>query len=998
MIKKAFAFLWISAGLLLCPGETGAQTGSHEQEIRYSPRPTAVEALPTNQISINGTWLFNPGPSGNFWELQEKGAAGWATIQVPGDWTMQGFSVAPNTAAGYLKTIEIPAEWRGCRIKLRCDGVQSDVKIWVNGRQAGSHQGGFTAFELDITTLCAPGAKNTLALAVRNESLADELASGTQYAAYQFGGITRKISVMALPSLNISSLKIETDFDEGYKDGLLKVHCSVMNEGLQKTGNSLIRFKMSDPGQKLVSLESDSLIIPGLEPGERTDRIFEARIAGPKKWDPEHPHLYVLAAELQNAGRNLETIRQRFGFRKIEVVGNQVFVNGSPIKVKGVNRHETHPLLGRSLNAQLWRRDAELFRNANVNYIRTSHYPPAEEFLDCCDEIGLFVECEAPLVWIGHGANSRWKADDPHSKTIYPAIQRALSEMIEFNRNHPSIVIWSMANESAWGPNWVEAKKVADSLDPTRPKTFHDQALGGYNNYGSRSMPIANYHYPNEQMFDDVMKFARPILFGEYCHINCYNRQELAADPGVRDEYGRGFSRFWEKMEATPACLGGAIWAGINDIFFLPSGKAVGYGEWGIIDGWRREKPEYWHVKKSYSPVKVPIENVEVPAPGEPIKLQVINRHDFTNLNELDIKWEIDNEKGTAAMDLRPQAAGILKILPKTTGLNGKNLLLNFTSPKGFLIDSFKITIGEEAPKRPHFQTPGPGAIRLLRASDDYSAQGNRFSWTLDKKTGTLLKAEVDGHPLLIGGPVFVLLGQASGLCVTDYSLDIKPLNDVCSGWAAESVDVEEGPDAIAFLVKGTYKEAAGWYQIKINGNGQADFGYEFSSQAKINPRQYGLVFYLPREFQTLTWARRGQWSVYPDNHIGRPEGTARAVVPGAELKFRAAPSHDWKDDMAELGSADFRSTKQNIFWTALTSEKGYGLVLRSDGRHSSRTFLEKERTGFLAADFNTGGGDLFYAGHHKVDDRPLGKGDKMKGSFRLEFIVPDAKKGDGRV
>lgn len=137
-----------------------------------------------------------------------------------------------------------------------------------------------------------------------------------------------------------------------------------------------------------------------------------------------------------------------------------------------------------------------------------------EEFLDYCDEIGLFVECEAPLVWIGHGANSKWQANDPHSKSIFPVIKRAISEMIEFNRNHPSIIIWSMANESAWEPNWVEAKKVADGLDPTRPKTFHDQADGGYNNFGSQSMPIANYHYPDEQMFDDAMKFAPPLKFG----------------------------------------------------------------------------------------------------------------------------------------------------------------------------------------------------------------------------------------------------------------------------------------------------------------------------------------------------------------------------------------------------------------------------------------------------------------------------------------------------
>lgn len=136
MTNKAFALLWVSAWLLLSPGDTAAQTEGPEQEIRYSPRPISVEAMRTNLVSLNGTWLFNPTPSGNFWELKEKSTSGWAKIQVPGDWTMQGFSVAPNTAAAYWKMIEIPAEWEGCRIKLRCDGVQSDAKIRVNGRPA----------------------------------------------------------------------------------------------------------------------------------------------------------------------------------------------------------------------------------------------------------------------------------------------------------------------------------------------------------------------------------------------------------------------------------------------------------------------------------------------------------------------------------------------------------------------------------------------------------------------------------------------------------------------------------------------------------------------------------------------------------------------------------------------------------------------------------------------------------------------------------------------
>jgi hypothetical protein len=145
---------------------------------------------------------------------------------------------------------------------------------------------------------------------------------------------------------------------------------------------------------------------------------------------------------------------------------------------------------------------------------------------------------------------------------------------------------------------------MAEAIDPGRPRTFHDQAYGGYNNRGSEEIPVANYHYPGPQGPDLAvsLRLPRPLLYGEYCHLNCYNRTELAADPGLRDEYGRGFARMWEKVFGSAEVIGGAIWSGIDDVFLLPSGRTTGYGEWGPIDGWRREKPEYWHIKKSYSP------------------------------------------------------------------------------------------------------------------------------------------------------------------------------------------------------------------------------------------------------------------------------------------------------------------------------------------------------------------------------------------------------------
>jgi hypothetical protein len=925
---------------------------------------------------------------------------------------MQGYAVKPWTTAAYLKTVVIPKSWAGLRALLRFDGVQSDIKIWINGRPAGAHQGGFNAFEFDITALIRPGTANTIAAAVQNESVADELASGTQYAAYQFGGITRKAALLAVPEVHVAALRLVTTFDGKYEDARLGVDFSVRNDGARPSAAGEAGFSMIDPDGNAVCVSPGTVALEAIQPGAEAAKSFEAGVVAPRKWDAEHPRLYRLIVELKSGGRVRQTIERKFGFRQVEVAGSQLFVNGVPVKIRGVNRHETHPLYGRSLTPELWRKDAELFRAANINYVRTSHYPPAEEFLDACDALGLFVECEAPLVWINHAANGKWKKENPDDPRFYPSIERAIGEMIAFHAGHPCILYWSLANESGWGPNWVRAKEFADRADPTRPKTFHDQSYGDYNNFGSSGLPIANYHYPAPNGPEQVVGFDRPLLYGEYCHINCYNRSELAADPGVRDEYGRGFQRMWELIDGSPIVLGGAIWAGINDIFFLPQGKAVGYGDWGLMDGWRREKPEYWHVKKSYSPIRVRPETLPAPAPGQPLRLQVENRHDFTNLKEVSIRWRIGEETGTAACDLAPRTSGILAIKSAEADLSGKALRLEFWSPRGFLIDAYDIALGGRAPDAPPFHGPGAGVLSWNDDGRRITVEGGAFRWIIDKSAGTIVRAELDGIPVVEGGPALMILPQTSGPCVTDYSLDIKPFNDLCPGWTAESIETRaEGgalargsypwasaaeadsraksgvPTAVTVTVRGRVTNAAGQYAVRFDGQGRARFDYEFKVSEAINPRQWGMVLYLPRDFDTLSWSRKGQWSVYPDNHIGRPLGTAKASAAGRDFQFRQMPAWDWKDDQNELGSNDFRSTKSALFWAALSSKRGSGLMLVSDGTRSARAFLDGNRVGWLLADFNTGGGDLFFAAHHRMDDRPLAAGEAIKGSFTVQLV-----------
>lgn len=955
------------------------------KDIAYSPRPSAHNGI-NPVLSLNGTWRFNPDGETRMEAIQPLDGSRWNTINVPGDWTNHGYKVTPGKPGLYFRTFTIPETWKGKRIRLRTDGVQSWCRIWVNSKYAGAHLGGFTANELDITDLIKTGV-NRIFIAVQNESIADSLASTTQYAAFQIGGIFRKIYLIALPQINFSDLKVEAGMKPGNKTGRLRLRYTVHNQGNNLPDDVKVSCKLYNRNGIEIKSEIHENTLQLLRPGTKAEVIADTEIAGVEKWECEHPVRYKLVIQLNVDGQLTETVEQWIGFRTIQVVGNQVFVNGMPVKLHGSNRHETHPVTGRSVTPGLCLQDALLFRNANHNYIRTSHYPPSEEFLDACDSLGMFVEVESPFCWVGHAANAKWENENPQSQSFVDYIMQATAENVSFNFNHPSILMWSLANESMWSDIWKRAHEVAMKIDNTRPMTFHDQAFGGYNNAGSTEMPVANYHYPGDDDPFNRRNNDRPLLYGEYCHVNTYNRREILTDPGVRDNWGEGFSRMWERCYLSKAILGGAIWSGIDDIFYLPDSTAVGYGEWGIIDGWRRTKPEYFHVKKAYSPVRVFNQELRLPGTDGIIRLNVENRHDFTDFSELKISWKAGLHAGITAMNLAPRAEGILEI--ETGVLTGEEDFLEiwFTSPRGFEIDRYKIPFS----KRPANPVSPPGRVNspltLQQIGGLILAEGNGIKYSFDNESGQLVAVYENGQAVISMPPVLMLLPQATEECRPQHNLFIKPFNDTWSGWKCVEFNCKLNGDTLIASTRGSYAEGEGVILLKITPDGRINCSYDFAVNKDVNPRQYGMVFYLPEEFNVLKWKRKGIWAGYPDDHIGREEGTATAELQIRRTSLRAMPDNEWKDDLRLLGNNDFCSTKSNILLASLTSENGKGIEVQSDGRHSIRAFRENGRSGLLIADFNSGGGDLFFAGHHQAEDRPLKTSDRMKGSFSVRIL-----------
>ena len=903
---------------------------------QLTPRPVMVAGVTTPMVSLNGVWKFNPLPPEGFEKFSTTQTRDWKTIEVPGEWFMQGFVVPTNAAAAYWRTFDMPADWHGHCIKLRFDTVHSDCQVFVNGQAVGTHDGCFTAFEFDVSNAIKPG-RNILALAVKSESLSDTLDSATSYAAHQLGGITRKVQVFALPKSHIATQTVEADYDAATETGTLKTSLQLARTG----GAELkLRLRLLSP----TNITHNTLTILGMN-AQHDSLLPQMTIPKVVSWDPEHPRLYTLQTELLENGNVIEQIEQRVGFRRITIRGNQLFVNNTPVKLRGACRHEAHPTRGRSLTPELWRQDAELFRGANVNYIRTSHYPPPEEFLDLCDEYGFFVECEAPLCWVHGEANPVWKKWDEKDQIFFAHLMRANLENLVANRNHPCVTIWSLANESKWTPLFAEVNRRMKAADPTRPTSFHDQCWGSGNNAGSTA-DIAVYHYPSEDGPAKCDHEKRPVLFGEYCHVECYDRRELATDPGVRDDWGRNFAQMYGLMYQHPGCLGGAIWAGIDEVFCLPNGKCIGYGPWGCIcDGWRRAKPETWHIKKTYSPIRVLERELPVPATGEPMHIRLQNRYNFTNLREVNIAWQAGAETGTITAALAAQTEGAIAIPVKQQLQSGDTLRLAFTDPRGFVCDEEAITIGTK-----------------LMVHRNISTNVTGVTWSLDPVTGHLQEACLNGHTVLLGPPAFMLLPHSKEAC-SPVDLGIwKPLNTLA-----------------------TNNEVTGSISLKPNGS-LLNIAYDFTANVTVNPRQWGLVLYLPRRYDTLAWQRDAQWSFYPSDHIGRPAGTAHANARAQLPPYaRQVPSCPWSADPTDLGGNDFTSTKAFIREATLHDHDGYGVRVISDGHQCVRAFVDGERVGLLVTGFHCAG-DSFESSF--IEHKPIKKGDHLKDKLVLELIA----------
>lgn len=480
--------------------------------------PSRLEGVRQPVLSLSGSWDFKYSPKGR-----------WTSIQVPGEVAMQGYAIQHDVPFFYKKKVVVPADFAGKRIILRFDGVYSHARLSVNGKFVREHHGGFTRWETDITSLVRTGKANEIQLEVTDRL--DEISYASGYAHHPIGGILRDVTLFALPESHLYDVGVETHLDSLYTDAELRFLCSYAGEA-----GSEIALQLKDANGKPVQLSQTRFPLTN---GQNT---YSLPVKNPLKWDAEHPNLYTLEVTVLKGGKEITHFNRKVGFREVKIVKDRMLVNGRPVKLRGACRHDIHPTLGRTTTAELDSLDVILFKQSNMNFVRTSHYPPTERFLEYCDRYGVYVESETAVCFVDTYRQKNYAPgktqDDPAYTDRYLG---QFKEMVKSFRSHPSILFWSIGNESVYGRNFQLCWDWIKTADTTRSTIF--SYPGSQDKDAKKIFDILSMHYQDVRgnvwqwgmSTNNFQGHGIPALFDEWAHPACYTYSTLQNDPNIRE-------------------------------------------------------------------------------------------------------------------------------------------------------------------------------------------------------------------------------------------------------------------------------------------------------------------------------------------------------------------------------------------------------------------------------------------------------------------------------
>ena len=892
-----FAF---GCSFLLSGTKAFAQIERLPDEASY-PVLQELAGVETPAVLLSGTWQFQYSPDSK-----------WDKIQVPGEPAMQGYAIEHDKPFTYRKSFTVPADYAGKHTILRFDGVYSHARLFVNGTFVREHHGGFTRWETDVTPFVRPGKKNEIRLEVTDRL--DDISYASGYAHHPIGGILRDVTLFALPETCLYDFYAETHLDAAYEDAVLKIGYSS-----PVAGGAEVAYTLTEPSGRRYPLVQSRF------PLEEGGNMNELPVKNPLKWDAEHPNLYTLTITLSKDGKEIGRFDRRIGFRDVKIEKDRMLVNGMPVKLRGACRHDIHPTLGRTTTAELDSLDVILFKRSNMNFARTSHYPPTERFLEYCDRYGIYVESETAVCFVDTYRQKNYapgKTQD--SAEFTPRYLSQCREMVKSFRSHPSILFWSIGNESVYGTNFQQCWDWVKATDKTRPVIFSYPGSVGEKKpvYDILSMHYQDVNGNLNQWNRSTHGFQGegiPALFDEWAHPACYTYATLQEDPNIREFWGHSIERMWSGLFDAPGGLGGAIWGYVDETFMLPEpkvgtafwkefartakpedyqGKCVGYGEWGIVDVWRREKPEFWATKKAYSPVRLMTTEVASFLSGQRLLLPLYNRFDHTDLDEIKIRYTYKGvEKELPAPSIAPHQKGLL-VIPAEAWEEGELLSICFYTATGELLDAEQVSLGSDYHVRLADSEASPvnGVLQVEETAGMMTIKGDGFEIPFSKETGLISNATSKGQVIIEKGPFLHLDINLNHLTGAEVRKSARKFLTSDSDWKKQSLTYTRKEGAVEVALSGFYQDVQTDILIRISPAGEMNVSYVVAGQPNGYLRETGLSFYLPERLDYLQWERKGMWSCYPEGAFAGNTGETSLYNP-KQVRYGENPAQPWSAD-----------------------------------------------------------------------------------------------------
>lgn len=948
-----FAF---GCSFLLSGTKAFAQVERLPDEASY-PVLQELAGVETPAVLLSGTWQFRYSPDSK-----------WNKIQVPGEPAMQGYAIEHDKPFTYRKSFTVPADYAGKHTILRFDGVYSYARLFVNDTFVREHHGGFTRWDTDVTPFVRPGKKNEIRLEVTDRL--DDISYASGYAHHPIGGILRDVTLFALPETCLYDFYAETHLDAAYEDAVLKIGYSS-----PVVGGAEVAYTLADPSGRRYPLAQSRF------PLKEGGNMNELPVKNPLKWDAEHPNLYTLTVTLSKDGKEIGRFDRRIGFRDVKIEKDRMLVNGMPVKLRGACRHDIHPTLGRTTTAELDSLDVILFKRSNMNFVRTSHYPPTERFLEYCDRYGIYVESETAVCFVDTYRQKNYapgKTQD--SAEFTPRYLSQCREMVKSFRSHPSILFWSIGNESVYGTNFQQCWDWVKATDKTRPVIFSYPGSVGEKEpvYDILSMHYQDVNGNLNQWNRSTHGFQGegiPALFDEWAHPACYTYATLQEDPNIREFWGHSIERMWSGLFDAPGGLGGAIWGYVDETFMLPEpkvgtafwkefartakpedyqGKCVGYGEWGIVDVWRREKPEFWATKKAYSPVRLMTTEVASFLSGQRLLLPLYNCFDHTDLDEIKIRYTYKGvEKELPAPSIAPHQKGLL-VIPAEAWEEGELLSICFYTATGELLDAEQVSLGSDYHVRLADSEASPvnGVLLVEETAGMMTIKGDGFEIPFSKETGLICNATSKGQVIIEKGPFLHLDINLNHLTGAEVRKSARKFLTSDSDWKKQSLTYTRKEGAVEVALSGFYQDVQTDILIRISPAGEMNVSYVVAGQPNGYLRETGLSFYLPERLDYLQWERKGMWSCYPEGAFAGNTGETSLYNP-KQVRYGENPAQPWLADThnyyywADAGTNCDRpltqmakGMKENIYrYTLSATGGGAGLtVCSSDASLACRT------------------------------------------------------------